>query len=100
MRAAGGVAQRIERIRSQILEVALSEPRAASARGDVPERFVILVPLARCSAPEQPSAPRHDARPIRVENLGQLRPGRRSSEWAIQDSNLGPLPYQRSALTD
>ena len=20
--------------------------------------------------------------------------------WAIQDSNLGPLPYQRSALTD
>jgi hypothetical protein len=21
-------------------------------------------------------------------------------EWAIQDSNLGPLPYQRSALTD
>ena len=22
------------------------------------------------------------------------------SEWAIQDSNLGPLPYQRSALTD
>ena len=25
---------------------------------------------------------------------------RRSSKWAIQDSNLGPLPYQRSALTD
>ena len=24
----------------------------------------------------------------------------RSAEWAIQDSNLGPLPYQRSALTD
>src|SRR4051812_38039054 len=23
-----------------------------------------------------------------------------SCEWAIQDSNLGPLPYQRSALTD
>jgi integrase len=23
-----------------------------------------------------------------------------SSRWAIQDSNLGPLPYQRSALTD
>jgi hypothetical protein len=23
-----------------------------------------------------------------------------SGEWAIQDSNLGPLPYQRSALTD
>jgi hypothetical protein len=23
-----------------------------------------------------------------------------SREWAIQDSNLGPLPYQRSALTD
>jgi hypothetical protein len=22
------------------------------------------------------------------------------SKWAIQDSNLGPLPYQRSALTD
>jgi dihydroorotate dehydrogenase len=22
------------------------------------------------------------------------------NEWAIQDSNLGPLPYQRSALTD
>jgi hypothetical protein len=22
------------------------------------------------------------------------------SAWAIQDSNLGPLPYQRSALTD
>jgi hypothetical protein len=21
-------------------------------------------------------------------------------EWAIQDSNLGPLPYQRSALTN
>ena len=21
-------------------------------------------------------------------------------KWAIQDSNLGPLPYQRSALTD
>ena len=29
--------------------------------------------------------------------------GRRSGAfdaWAIQDSNLGPLPYQRSALTD
>jgi Phage integrase family len=23
-----------------------------------------------------------------------------TNEWAIQDSNLGPLPYQRSALTD
>jgi hypothetical protein len=23
-----------------------------------------------------------------------------SREWAIQDSNLGPLPYQRSALTN
>jgi hypothetical protein len=22
------------------------------------------------------------------------------SQWAIQDSNLGPLPYQRSALTN
>ncbi len=22
------------------------------------------------------------------------------TQWAIQDSNLGPLPYQRSALTD
>ena len=22
------------------------------------------------------------------------------AKWAIQDSNLGPLPYQRSALTD
>jgi integrase len=27
-------------------------------------------------------------------------PQRGSDEWAIQDSNLGPLPYQRSALTD
>jgi integrase len=27
-------------------------------------------------------------------------PKRGISEWAIQDSNLGPLPYQRSALTD
>jgi hypothetical protein len=27
-------------------------------------------------------------------------PERGISEWAIQDSNLGPLPYQRSALTD
>ena len=27
-------------------------------------------------------------------------PERGRSEWAIQDSNLGPLPYQRSALTD
>ena len=27
-------------------------------------------------------------------------PERGSDEWAIQDSNLGPLPYQRSALTD
>ena len=26
--------------------------------------------------------------------------GRGFCEWAIQDSNLGPLPYQRSALTD
>jgi integrase len=26
-------------------------------------------------------------------------PRRGSDEWAIQDSNLGPLPYQRSALT-
>jgi hypothetical protein len=25
---------------------------------------------------------------------------RSPSRWAIQDSNLGPLPYQRSALTD
>ncbi len=23
-----------------------------------------------------------------------------AARWAIQDSNLGPLPYQRSALTD
>ena len=23
-----------------------------------------------------------------------------AAQWAIQDSNLGPLPYQRSALTD
>ncbi len=22
------------------------------------------------------------------------------TQWAIQDSNLGPLPYQRSALTN
>ncbi len=25
---------------------------------------------------------------------------RAAHAWAIQDSNLGPLPYQRSALTD
>jgi len=28
------------------------------------------------------------------------RLAREIRSWAIQDSNLGPLPYQRSALTD
>jgi hypothetical protein len=37
-----------------------------------------------------------------VEWAGHKEPRRGGvvSRWAIQDSNLGPLPYQRSALTD
>jgi hypothetical protein len=34
---------------------------------------------------------------IRAHNAASYRSGR---QWAIQDSNLGPLPYQRSALTN
>ena len=42
---------------------------------------------------------------LREPGIGAVAPERRGlerqgGEWAIQDSNLGPLPYQRSALTD
>jgi hypothetical protein len=37
----------------------------------------------------------------RIAAEDAIRAGARFvGEWAIQDSNLGPLPYQRSALTD
>jgi hypothetical protein len=36
----------------------------------------------------------------RVEQEPSSRRWQALSQWAIQDSNLGPLPYQRSALTD
>jgi hypothetical protein len=43
-------------------------------------------------------APRRaDRRPTTDTKLSDLQAIR---EWAIQDSNLGPLPYQRSALTN
>ena len=40
---------------------------------------------------------RPDALSSAREKAARRRP---LGEWAIQDSNLGPLPYQRSALTD
>jgi len=47
--------------------------------------------------PEKPPADT----PSRVRrNTQKPRRTRRNTRWAIQDSNLGPLPYQRSALTD
>src|SRR3954453_9434066 len=48
----------------------------------------------------------HDDGHVPVSYLCAGRSQRARSEkpcklqWAIQDSNLGPLPYQRSALTD
>ena len=39
-------------------------------------------------------ARRHRATGAKPGDLQAIR------EWAIQDSNLGPLPYQRSALTN
>jgi hypothetical protein len=38
--------------------------------------------------------------PHRAEARQEGRPPAGAAGWAIQDSNLGPLPYQRSALTD
>ncbi len=34
------------------------------------------------------------------QRWSQIIPISGTFQWAIQDSNLGPLPYQRSALTD
>ncbi len=58
-----------------------------------------------------PALPRWPARlnsPARRPREPSIHPKRehhtgsnvKTCEWAIQDSNLGPLPYQRSALTD
>jgi CRP/FNR family transcriptional regulator, cyclic AMP receptor protein len=41
-----------------------------------------------------------DAWTLGHESREALAPGGPFSEWAILDSNQGPLPYQRSALTD
>jgi hypothetical protein len=38
--------------------------------------------------------------PLQWPGNAQGPPRRAFTRWAIQDSNLGPLPYQRSALTD
>ncbi len=51
------------------------------------------------------SSDRRADMPLRTTIAGsplqqETPPERGLSEWAIQDSNLGPLPYQRSALTD
>jgi hypothetical protein len=50
-------------------------------------------------------SPRTLAEPFAASRLSgpdnkKPRRGGVRGEWAIQDSNLGPLPYQRSALTD
>jgi hypothetical protein len=45
------------------------------------------------------AADRRQGRELTVEEVA-MRFGDREGQWAIQDSNLGPLPYQRSALTD
>jgi len=70
-----------------------------------------LAGAEKLSADEQIRRARKEIRPIsgpRAGSAGEPRqpenektpPERGDSEWAIQDSNLGPLPYQRSALTD
>ncbi len=41
----------------------------------------------------------HDLDDTTTQQLCRMT-AERLGEWAIQDSNLGPLPYQRSALTD
>ena len=41
---------------------------------------------------------RSPARSLRQARISPPAPT--AEQWAIQDSNLGPLPYQRSALTD
>ena len=50
----------------------------------------------------RPTSGPQDARgvPAGTPDKQETPPERGLSKWAIQDSNLGPLPYQRSALTD
>jgi hypothetical protein len=52
---------------------------------------------ANGTAGEKPAPKRLRRRPATGPKSGDLQYVR---EWAIQDSNLGPLPYQRSALTN
>jgi hypothetical protein len=49
---------------------------------------------------QHPPDPPRVNRPALLSGRAAERRGHTASEWAIQDSNLGPLPYQRSALTD
>jgi len=73
---------------------AFTWPRRSTRRPQLPR---LAHPRLRISCAKRPSE--------RSQHLGvafadsavlQVVPAR----WAIQDSNLGPLPYQRSALTD
>ena len=70
-----------------------------------------LADAEKVSAEELIRQAREEVRPISgpraSDDVSAKTPGnekrpqaRASDEWAIQDSNLGPLPYQRSALTD
>ena len=49
-----------------------------------------------------PTCTRDDRRGVRGPPFGRTKSAcvQANPQWAIQDSNLGPLPYQRSALTD
>jgi integrase len=70
-----------------------------------------LADAEKVSADELTRQAREEIRPIsgpqdtkgasaEAPRTQETPPERGISEWAIQDSNLGPLPYQRSALTD
>ncbi len=78
---------------------------AAAAGAEDQQRFAVQWHILMKGA----IAARHegDADPaLKAREMGVLLLARegsrlaRRAEWAIQDSNLGPLPYQRSALTD
>jgi hypothetical protein len=81
------------------------EPDVAKCR----EKAIVLrlsaaeVATCRRSAPcGSPAAdPRTTSRHVpNDEDPAETGSSRTRLSWAIQDSNLGPLPYQRSALTD
>jgi hypothetical protein len=79
------------------LLVRTASPRRGGAAGpQINEPARALLPSeASITLPHRPIGANRP--PSGSENRPELQA---IFEWAIQDSNLGPLPYQRSALTD